>query len=101
MDRETGGTKTDIIILISLTLIIAFAITMALTYYKSQDNFDTTDYQTKWHTVEKGETLWELGTYCKAEGDDVREWISAVKKLNGMSSSGLTAGDYIKIYVAK
>jgi len=101
MNRETDDKKTDIIILIVLTLIIAFAITMAITYYKSQNNFDTADYTTKWHTVERGETLWELGTYCKAEDDDVREWISAVKKLNGMSSAGLTAGDYIKIYVAK
>jgi uncharacterized membrane protein len=67
----------------------------------SQDHFDTADYTTKWHTVEKGETLWELGIYYKAESDDAREWISAVKKLNEMSNSSLTAGDDIKIYVAK
>lgn len=64
-------------------------------------SFDTNNYTTKMHYVEKGETLWELGTYCKADGDDVRDWISAVKSLNGMSTSGLTEGTYIRIYIAK
>lgn len=87
---------------ILIICILAFLANACWIIIKSNNSkFDTTNYTTKWHTVEKGETLWELGTYCKAEGDDVREWISAVKKLNGMSGSGLTAGDYIKIYVAK
>lgn len=89
--------KTLCVVLAIITILGVIAIVAT----KSNDKFDTADYTTKWHIVEKGETLWELGTYCKAEGDDVREWIKAVKDLNGMSGSGLTAGDYIKIYVAK
>ena len=88
---------------VMVIFLIVFAIFgfICVAINNSQDHFDTADYQTKWHTVEKGETLWEIGSYCKAEGDDVRDWIKAVKDLNGMSGSGLTAGDYIKIYVAK
>ena len=65
----------------------------------SNNKFDTTNYHTKTIKIEKGDTLWELGSFCKSPDDDVRDWIKAVKELNGMSSSGLVAGDYIIIYV--
>ena len=69
--------------------------------WANESKFDTADYYTKTIKIEKGDTLWELGSIYKAEGDDVRDWIKAVKNRNYMSDSGLTAGDYITIYIAK
>jgi len=76
--------------------LIAFAI---YSLFTPTDKFDSDNYHKVNHKVDKGETLWELGSFCKSPDDDVREWIKAVKELNGMSSSGLVAGDYITIYV--
>lgn len=76
--------------------LIAFAI---YSLFTPTDKFDPDNYHKVSHQVDKGETLWELGSFCKRPDDDVREWIKAVKDLNGMSSSGLVAGDYITIYV--
>lgn len=84
-----------------MLVIVAILGIIAIVATNSNDNFDLADYQTKWHTVAEDETLWELGTYCKAEDDDVRDWIKAVKDLNNMTGSGLIAGDYIKIYISK
>ena len=86
-----------------LAIVIIYILSAITVYFinNSAPAFDTANYIIKWHTVEKGETLWELGTVYKAEGDDVRNWINAVKKLNGMSNANLIAGEIIKIYVVK
>ena len=67
----------------------------------SNNKFDTANYHTKTIKIEKGDTLWELGSMYKAEEDNIRDWIKAVKDRNYMTGSGLMAGDYITIYIAK
>lgn len=81
--------------------IVAVLGIIAIVVTNSNDKFDTANYYTKTIKVEKGDTLWELGSMYKAEGDNIRDWIKAVKDHNYMTGSGLTAGDYIIIYIAK
>lgn len=66
-----------------------------------EEKFNTADYYTEMYYINKGDTLWEIGQEYKAKNDNLSDWISAVKSLNGMTSSGLIAGQYIRIYVAK
>ena len=88
------------IITIIITILAILCTITAVNDHKAAE-FDVSDYQIKSHKVIHGETLWELGEYCKDDSDDVRAWIDAVKKLNRMTTSGLVVGDYIDIYVAK
>lgn len=85
-----------LISIIAIVVVIAVAVAAG-----DHGEIDTHDYYTKSVRVEKGDTLWEFGSMYKAEDDDIREWIHAVKELNGMTSSGLVAGEYIRVYVAK
>lgn len=93
--------KNLLMAIIAVMLIVVSIVMVVNTVVNGMQKFDTANYYTKTIKIEKGDTLWELGSMYKVEGDNIRDWIKAVKKLNGMSGSGLTAGDYIKIYVAK
>jgi Tfp pilus assembly protein FimV len=52
------------------------------------------------YTVGSGETLWSIASAFTAPGDDVRDTVDALSDLNGMSGSGLTAGQQILVPVA-
>jgi LysM repeat protein len=47
------------------------------------------------HVVAAGETLWELARGVAAPGEDLRDVVSGLAELNGLSSSGLQAGQKI------
>lgn len=47
------------------------------------------------HVVAAGETLWELAQGVAAPGEDLRDVVSGLVELNGLSSSGLQAGQKI------
>ncbi|WP_264031505.1 LysM peptidoglycan-binding domain-containing protein [Cellulosimicrobium sp. SH8] len=47
------------------------------------------------HVVAAGETLWELAQGVAAPGEDLRDVVSGLAELNGLSSSGLQAGQKI------
>ncbi|WP_353706723.1 LysM peptidoglycan-binding domain-containing protein [Cellulosimicrobium sp. ES-005] len=47
------------------------------------------------HVVSSGETLWELAQGVAAPGEDLRDVVSGLAELNGLSSSGLQAGQKI------
>lgn len=93
--------KNLLMAIIAVVLIVISIVMVVNTVVNGMEKFDTANYYTKTIKVEKGDTLWELGSMYKAEGDNIRDWIKAVKDRNYMTSSGLTAGDYITIYIAK
>lgn len=95
------ASKGFIITISIIITILAILCTIAAINNNKAAEFDTSDYQIKSHKVIHGDTLWEIGEYCKDDFDDVRAWIDAVRKLNRMTTSGLVVGDYIDIYVAK
>ncbi|MFF2831439.1 LysM peptidoglycan-binding domain-containing protein [Cellulosimicrobium cellulans] len=47
------------------------------------------------HVVTAGETLWELAQGVAAPGEDLRDVVNGLAELNGLSSSGLQAGQKI------
>jgi len=47
------------------------------------------------HVVTTGETLWELAQGVAAPGEDLRDVVNGLAELNGLSSSGLQAGQKI------
>lgn len=49
------------------------------------------------HTVVCGETLWSIATEYKKDGQDVREYIYELRKLNNLDDCSLNVGQDIKI----
>ena len=47
--------------------------------------------------VAPGETLWDIASRLTATGDDVRGVIYDIKRLNALDSSGLTAGQRLRV----
>ena len=53
------------------------------------------------YTVGSGETLWSIASAFTAPGEDVRETVDALARLNGMTDSALTAGEQILVPVGR
>ena len=51
------------------------------------------------HTVTSGETLWEIGALYADPGDDVRDTIHDIRRLNGLADSLIRVGDVLLIPV--
>lgn len=51
------------------------------------------------YTVGSGETLWSIASAFTGPGQDVRDTVDRLADLNGMSGSGLTAGEQILVPV--
>lgn len=49
------------------------------------------------HTVVCGETLWSIATKYKKEGQDIREYIYELRKLNNLENCSLNVGQDILI----
>jgi hypothetical protein len=79
-----------------LIWILAFA-TAIIIYGASAPTFDDWEQQT--YTVEKGDTLWEIGSRCCPENVDVRDWIEEVQKINNFQDGYLRAGEQIVVLV--
>lgn len=87
--------------LVLLAIVITYIFALSIYNHNQERQFAVSDYKVIYYNVEKGDTLWQLAKEYKAEDDDVREWVDAVKVLNFTNSSTLTAGTCIKIYVVK
>lgn len=51
------------------------------------------------HAVEPGETLWAIAKSHLPEGAELAAFIHAIRQFNGMETSGLLAGQVLKIPV--
>ena len=49
------------------------------------------------YTVASGETLWSIASSLTPAGDDVRETMAQIQRLNAMSGSQLEAGDQLVV----
>lgn len=49
------------------------------------------------HVVASGETLWSIATSVARPGQDVRDVVVELKRLNGMSDAGLVAGSELVV----
>lgn len=49
------------------------------------------------HTVAAGETLWAIASGVAAPGEDVRDVVSRLMELNGLSEGGLRSGQQILV----
>ena len=49
------------------------------------------------HTVVCGETLWSIATEYKKEGQDIREYIYQIRKINNLEDCSLNVGQDILI----
>ncbi len=47
--------------------------------------------------VESGQTLWSIASELTPEGDDVRETMFHIKRLNALDSSALAAGQRLRV----
>lgn len=82
-------------IMLTFILIVVIAV-LAVTAKSSRPNY--TDRPTEEVYINCGDTLWTLGRKYCGENEDVRDWISAVAKLNGMDTGNIYAGQVITVY---
>lgn len=83
-----------------LMIIAAVAATVLclLTVSAKSSKTSYADRPTEEIYINRGDTLWTIGRkYCD-ENEDVRDWISAVVKLNGMDTGNIYAGQVITVY---
>lgn len=78
-----------------ITLIFIIIITfICLSQIVNKEEIETSQIQ---YTVSKGETLWDIAKEFKQDGQDIREYIYEVKKINNMTSSMIYEGQVITI----
>lgn len=49
--------------------------------------------------VLRGDTLWSIASDVAAPGEDLREVVAEIQRLNGMSSASIAAGDVVRVPV--
>jgi nucleoid-associated protein YgaU len=49
------------------------------------------------YVVVEGDTLWDIASEHKTEGDDIRGFISSIKERTGLSTSALQVGQVLQI----
>ena len=56
-----------------------------------------TEYQTEDYTVSNGETLWDIASEHKKDGQDIREYIYELRKINNIGDCIIHPNQVIKI----
>ena len=49
------------------------------------------------YTITTGDTLWTIAQENKQEGEDTREYVYKIQKINNLFNQGLSEGQVIKI----
>lgn len=75
----------------SMTVIIMFLV-LTFSFTRAKENVVYEDY-----TVTAGETLWSIASENKKDGQDVREYIYNLQKLNGLDDCMIYQNQTIKI----
>ncbi|NBI07929.1 LysM peptidoglycan-binding domain-containing protein [Senegalia massiliensis] len=78
-----------------LVLILLFA--LLLNNLLSVVVASNTDSEYKQIHVKEGDTIWCIAKSNNPEGDDVREVVYKIKKINNISNEWIEAGDILKI----
>ena len=77
---------------------VAATVLCLLTVSAKSSRINYAERQTEEIYINRGETLWTLGRKYCSENEDVRDWISAVIKLNNMPTGNIYAGQVITVY---
>ena len=70
-------------------LVIAIAVGGVMVGRPHAKTIDNNDYYYLSYEVKYGDTYWSIAEEYKMPDDDIREWISEVKKVNGVNSDYL------------
>lgn len=79
-----------IVLLFAICLIAAFSPTI-----------DNVEWNEEIYIVESGDTLWGIATKHCPKNVDYREWIKAVREINGLSDCKICRGDMLTVLVPK
>lgn len=94
--------KNKIVELIGYTLAFILIAIIALFFiaiakWSVKTVFGAEEVVTEDYTVSAGETLWEIASENKKDGQDVREYIYELRKLNNIDDCIIYPGQVIKI----
>lgn len=90
-----------IVFMVALFLLVLFVLPERTA---AADNASNSRYQISSVLIEEGDTLWSLATeYYTDEFSSVADYLTEIKRMNGISSDTLYAGNYILIpqYIAE
>ena len=93
--RITRRGRVVLVLLVAVVLVLAARVGLAVAGGPGEP------VEVRVHVVSSGETLWELAQGVANPGEDLREVVSGLVELNGLSSSGVKAGQAILLPVAE
>jgi len=79
--------------LLVLILLFALLLNNLLSVVVASNTYD--DYERI--TIKEGDTIWDIAKSNNPKGDDVREVVYKIKKINNISNEWIEAGDILKI----
>ena len=99
--RKKQVAKQKMILLLALTLIITIGSIVFGTIFSTAKDPATDIPQYKYYksiTIEEGDSLWSLAsTYYTKEYTSLSDYINEIKRMNGLSSDVLYAGNYLLV----
>ncbi len=72
---------------VTAAVIIAFIIIICINFNMPKTAEKDTQFTYENYIISKGETLWSIAEDYKQEGQDTRDYIYQIKKLNGIGST--------------
>nr|WP_286186133.1 LysM peptidoglycan-binding domain-containing protein [Sphaerisporangium cinnabarinum] len=93
--RITRRGRAVLVLLVAVVLVLAARVGLAVASGPGEP------VEVRVHVVSSGETLWELAQGVATPGEDLREVVSGLVELNGLSSSGVQTGQTILLPVGE
>ena len=80
------------VLIVISTVVVALVLLLASSVQATPELFETADYK-----VHSGDNLWSIADDHTPEGQDVRNMIEAIKRLNDLESSVIHPGQVLEI----
>ncbi|MCL2454348.1 MAG: LysM peptidoglycan-binding domain-containing protein [Micrococcales bacterium] len=87
-------------VVLALLALVVIAVPLWFGARAAQAEGPLTAPQVERHVVEPGDTLWQIASSVAAPGEDVRDVVRQLVRLNNLPGSGLLAGQVIVIPVS-
>jgi hypothetical protein len=85
------GALSRVVVLLAVTFVVFFLLLASRVYAGGELRSTTV------HVVQPGETLWEIAGELTGPEGDVRRIIYDIKRMNGLETSGIGAGDRLVV----